>query len=45
VSLCRGLALRIGFTVNPWISVGYLALLTAVGSIMATRLLTKRLVK
>ncbi len=45
VSLCRGLALRIGFTVNPWISVAYLAALTVVGAILSTRLLTKRLVK
>lgn len=45
VSLCRGLALRIGFTVDPWISVGYLVALVALGSYLSTRFLTNRLVK
>ncbi|MFH1104345.1 MAG: ABC transporter permease [Actinomycetota bacterium] len=45
VSLCRGLALRIGFTVDPWISVGYLAVLVVIGGFLSTRVLTRRLVK
>ncbi|OFW67174.1 MAG: hypothetical protein A2Z12_03870 [Actinobacteria bacterium RBG_16_68_21] len=45
VSLCRGLALRTGFIVDPWVSVGYLAALTVLGAILSTRQLTKRLVK
>ena len=45
VSLCRGLALRTGFIVDPWVSVGYLAALTVLGAILSTRQLTKRLGK
>ncbi|OFW53713.1 MAG: hypothetical protein A2146_02705 [Actinobacteria bacterium RBG_16_67_10] len=45
VSLCRGLALGVEFGVNPWISVGYLAALVVLGSVLSTRFLTKRLVK
>lgn len=45
VSLCRGLALRVDFTVDPWISVGYLTALVVLGTFLATRQMTKRLVK
>ncbi len=45
VSLCRGLALGSTFEVDPWISIGYLAALLIGGAILATRLMTRRLIK
>jgi len=45
VSLCRGLALGTGFEVNPIVSVGYLAALLVIGTILATRLMRRRLIK
>lgn len=45
VSLCRGLALGVDFAVNPWISAAYLVGLFALGSYLATRMMTRRLVK
>ena len=45
VSLCRGLALGTSFEVDPWISIGYLAALIVVGTVLATRTMRKRLVK
>lgn len=45
VSLCRGLAIAdTGFGVDPLISVGYLAVLTVAGTVLATRILRRRLV-
>jgi len=45
VSLCRGLALGVGFEVNPAISVAYLVGLLVVGTLLATRLMGRRLIK
>jgi len=45
VSLCRGVALHIGYTLSPWISVGYLAALMVLGYTLSRRQFTKRLVK
>lgn len=45
VSLCRGLALGTDFAVDPWISAGYLVALFAIGSYLATKTMTRRLVK
>jgi lipooligosaccharide transport system permease protein len=45
VSLCRGMALRIGFGVDPWMSVGYLVALMVLGYVLSRRQLTRRLVK
>jgi len=44
VSLCRGLALGLDFTVHPLLSVGYLALWVAAGGWLAIRFMRKRLV-
>jgi len=44
VSLCRGLALGIGFDVNPAVSVAYLVVLLGVGTALATRLMRRRLI-
>jgi len=44
VSLCRGLALGLDFTVHPLLSVGYLALWVAASGWLAIRFMRKRLV-
>ena len=44
VELCRGLALDIGYTANPFVSVGYLVLWVVAGAWLAQRFLAKRLV-
>ncbi len=44
VSLCRGLALGVEFEVNPAVSVAYLVALLAVGTILAARLMRRRLI-
>ena len=44
VSLCRGLALGIGFDVNPAVSIAYLVVLLGVGAALATRLMRRRLI-
>ena len=44
VELCRGLALDIGYAVNPFVSVGYLVLWVGAGAWLAQRFLAKRLV-
>lgn len=45
VSLCRGLALGTDFEVNPLASIAYLIALMALGAILATRTMRKRLIK
>ena len=45
VSLCRGLALGVGFEVNPAVSIAYLVGLLVVGTLLATRLMGRRLIK
>jgi lipooligosaccharide transport system permease protein len=45
VSLCRGLALGTGFEVNPFISAGFLLALVVAGTVMATRVMRRRLIK
>jgi len=45
VSLCRGLALGTDFPVDPLISIGYLLGLIALGAVLATKTMGKRLVK
>ncbi|MCJ7724772.1 MAG: ABC transporter permease [Acidimicrobiia bacterium] len=44
VSLCRGLALGLDFTVNPVVSAGYLVLWSVAGAALAVRQMRKRLV-
>jgi len=44
VSLCRGLALDTGFEVNPIVSVSYLLALLALGTLLATRVMRRRLI-
>jgi lipooligosaccharide transport system permease protein len=44
VSLCRGLALGLDFTVDPIVSAGYLVLWTVVGGGLAVRQMRRRLV-
>ena len=44
VSLCRGLALGLDFTVPPLVSVAYLAAWVLVGGVLAIRLMRRRLV-
>jgi lipooligosaccharide transport system permease protein len=44
VSLCRGLALGLDFTVHPLLSVAYLAVWMVVGGVLARRFMRRRLV-
>ncbi|MEE9298051.1 MAG: ABC transporter permease [Acidimicrobiia bacterium] len=44
VSLCRGLALGTGFEVHPAVSVAYLVAMVTLGTILAIRLMARRLV-
>ncbi len=44
VSLCRGLALGVGFDVNPVVSVTYLVALLMIGAMLAIRQMRRRLV-
>ncbi len=44
VSLCRGLALGTGFEVNPAVSVVYLVAMVVAGTILAARLMSRRLI-
>lgn len=43
VELTRNLALGIEFSINPWIHVGYLVAWTVIGTVLATRLFTQKL--
>jgi lipooligosaccharide transport system permease protein len=44
VALCRGLALGVGFRIHPLISTAYLCLWVALGTMLAVRLMRRRLV-